>query len=114
MTPPKRKVQKYDGVTRAKVWARIEDLMKAGLPSPKIAAAMQAEGFRMPDGDTPITQTYITHTMNYLAKTVKVTHGIEPEAKKGGRLPSTCEGILTDPNLNAEQKVKMLIAYADL
>ncbi len=111
-------MKKYDAVTRKRVWGEIERLMNLGFSSPNIGEQLRGMGFKMPDGKTDITDNAVSKYMYYLdrkANAPGVTVSPPPQsALKSDRLPSAIVGILTAPTLNAEQKVRMCIAFAEL
>lgn len=106
--------QKYDALTRARVWRRIEELAKQGEQSTQIAESMAAAGHKLPDGVTPMTRDYVTKVMYQIHKKAEEPGLKVTKEAPTDRLPHTVVGILTDPTLSAEQKVRMISAYADL
>jgi hypothetical protein len=107
---------KYDSVTRKRVWGEISRLMAAGLASPLITEELRRQGIKLPDGKSEMTQGYVAKTMYHLHKTQEQgAVKISPAPKiKSDRLPQAVLSVLTDPSLNAEQKVRMIIAYAEV
>ncbi len=113
----RRSTQKYDSLTRERVYSRINELNKGANPPEVIVETLTAEGFKRPDG-TPIDRTSLLRTMYYMHasgwKPSKRQYTRRTVVQQTGRLAPTVEGILTDPALTDRQKVRMITAYADL
>jgi predicted RNA binding protein YcfA (HicA-like mRNA interferase family) len=117
---------KYDAATRARVWGRIAELYNLGGSNEEIAHKMLEEGYRGPDGK-PMSRGYVQRSVHQMvlegrlrSKSLPpppVTSPAAPVAtatKSGShKLPEFVLTILTDPDMTAEKKVRMLMAYAE-
>lgn len=111
---PKRKQPK---ITRAqlKVFTRaLRAMAREGIAYPEMAAQMNRQGFRHPGGGK-LTHIYLGQMCRREKIKTSSRRSVAREATKvSKRLPETVLGILTDSHLTDGQKVKMLIAYADV
>lgn len=111
----RRSFVKYDAAVRVQLLTRTHELASSGLTRQEIRAALQAGGFKAPDGRTPIRTQDITRALTQAAPNAPKRGAIHSHVstKSMDRLPPTATGILTDPALSDAQKVAMLLAYCN-
>lgn len=116
---------KYDGITRRRIESRVIELYNNGAKDVNsLHRALIGEGIMNPDGVNPIGSDRVRYFMNTLLEAGIIKQVIVPPRpdagpmssahRKPGRLPDTIMGILTDPELTAEQKIRMISAYAEV
>lgn len=108
--------KKYPAHMRSKVYGRALALMEKGLSYTQIAIEMDKEGLRRPDGsrfDTATAERCCWSAVEWKKRSQGAGQSEASAPSKVSKLPPTCLGILTDPNLSDAQKVKMLIAYEE-
>lgn len=123
--PEKIKRKKYDPITKRKLEGRIMALYAEGHhEASDIHRALVAEGFPDASGEGLVGMERARYFLNMLLETGVIKQVVVPPkvvaqpvaaATRGpSRMPDSCMGILTDPGLTAEQKVRMLLAYVEL
>lgn len=140
---------KFDPATRHKVWKRIYEMSLDNVGKIAIAAQLDKEGFKMPDGRS-INASYVGLVENYCkqgmpgtgylvksevdfdrgVKANSVKHvqpaldftktysenaerALAPPPKPSKRLPEMVMAILTDPEMNDSQKIRMIMTYVE-
>lgn len=97
-------IAKYNAETKARLRTLIRELSIQGKSRSEIFTSAVTAGIKAPDG-TKLLPKYIA----WYIKEAESEHG-----PVTSRCPRTVAGILTDPALNASQKVSMLMAYYEL
>lgn len=117
-TSTRRSYFKYSAIERAKVYSRIIALYKTGFTLGDIASRLDTEGFKTSSNQSFLTERSIINTVlcNYRKGLLNKydTGTAAATLTSTTRLPETVVGILTDPALNPNQKIKMISAYAEL
>lgn len=113
---PKKSFRKYTEVERKRVYPRAIQLFEAGLSTSDIRERLDKEGLCAPGGARHADKPSVVNTIltRYRAGLLDAYIPTGIAGGKSGRLPDTCMGILTDPTLSDTQKIKMLIAYAQV
>lgn len=123
--PAQEKRKRYDPITKRKLEARIMALYAEGHHEPSdVHRALVSEGFPDSHGTGIIGMERVRYFLHMLLETGVIKQVVvapktvaQPSAvaaRGPSRMPDTCMGILTDPSLTAEQKVRMLLAYVEL
>lgn len=117
----KSKAPRYDGVMRRRLEREIVSLWESGLTeTTKLVAPLIERGFTDPDGSRLQLKRVTYSVKNLLASGVIQEVIVKPRLPepskqvRSGMLPDTVMGILTDPGLSSDQKVRMISAYASL
>ena len=120
-----RKIRyKIDGVTKLKLRVKIAEMWDQGIQDyGRLTIELNRAGFKAATGD-PLDQSSVRYFTNTLLEagvirqpsTLVATTVLPPATRqaKPGRLPDAVMSILTEPDLSAEQKVRMCLAYAEL
>ena len=118
---------KYDAATRARVWGRMAELYNLGGSNQEIADKMKDEGYKLPDRVTPMERGYVQRSVHQMViegrlrskalptppAPVEVPAKVTTTAALKRVLPEFVLTILTDPEMSADKKIRLLMAYAE-